>query len=131
MSERRELDFKAVEEWALAHGFEKITAKALVAPYGQGSVLIEFLNHHIRVSVIHGEDTQRLVTVPPKLLHIDDNDMLQGASLFSRFYTVYREDYRERPESSLMPVWFGEKVRAMIAEHIAKEEGNNPDPVGP
>jgi hypothetical protein len=47
--------------------------------------------------------------------------MLQGAGLFSRFYTHYREDYRERPDQALMPVWFGEKVQAMIAEHIAKE----------
>jgi hypothetical protein len=121
MSDRTKLDFKAVEDWALRHGFEKVGDKLFSAPHGDGKVQIEFLTRDIRVSTVWAEDVQRLLTANPKQLHIDENDMLQGAGLFSRFYTHYREDYRERPDQALMPVWFGEKVQAMIAEHIAKE----------
>ncbi|TLX16548.1 hypothetical protein [Rhizobium sp. MHM7A] len=122
MSDRKTLDFKAIEDWALAHGFHQTPDNNLSARHGEGSVLIEFLSRDLRVSAVRGEHHQRLITAHPKQLHIDENDMLQGAGLFSRFYTSYRDDHRERPESALVPVWFGEKVRAMIAEHIAKEE---------
>ncbi len=121
MSERAKLDFKAIEAWALRHRFEKVRNNLFQAPHGDSRVQIEFLTRDIRVSTVWGEHVQRLITANPKQLHIDENDMLQGAGLFSRFYTFYRDDCRERPDQALMPVWFGEKVRAMIAEHIAKE----------
>ena len=122
MSEREKLDFKAIKDWALRNGFEKTAENLFSAPHGDGKVQIEFLTRDIRVSTVRGEDVSRLLTANPKQLHIDENDMLQGAGLFSRFYAFYREDYREHPEQALMPVWFGEKVRSMIAEHIAEEE---------
>ena len=122
MSERRKVDFKAVEDWALSHGFEKVRHKLFSAPHGDGKVQIEFLTRDLRVSLVWGDNVRRLITANPKQLHIDENDMLQGAGLFSRFYTIYREDYREQPDQALMPVWFGEKVQAMIAEHIAMEK---------
>jgi hypothetical protein len=121
MSDREKLDFEAIEGWALAHGFENSDDNVLSAPYGEGRVQIEFLGRNIRVSLAaHGKE-QRLITAHPSRLRIDENDMLHGAGLFSRFYTNYREDYRERGEQALMPVWFGVKVQAMIAEHVASE----------
>lgn len=122
MPDRINLDFKAIEDWALTHGFQKMPDNKLSAPHGDGSVIIEFLARDIRVSAVRGEHSERLITAHPKQLRVDENGMLQGAGLFSRFYTSYRDDHRERPERALMPVWFGEKVRAMIAEHIAKED---------
>ena len=122
MSESGKLNFKRIEDWALRHGFAKVGEKLFSAPHGEGEVQIEFLTRDIRVSTVWGENVQRILTANPKQLHIDENDMLHGAGLFSRFYTYYRDDYREQPEEALMPVWFGDKVRAMIADHIAKEK---------
>jgi hypothetical protein len=121
MPDRKNLDFKAVEEWALAHGFQKARDTLLFAPYGEGRVHIEFLARNIRVSSVWGKHNQRLITTHPKRLHIDENDMLQGAGLFSRFYSSYRDDYRESGEDAVMPIWFGEKVRSMVNEHVADE----------
>jgi hypothetical protein len=121
MTNRKISSFEEVEKWALAHGFKKTSDNVLTAPYGEVSVQIELLIRDIRVSMVSGEQVQRLITAYPGHLHIDENDMLQGAGLFSRFYTNYRDDYRDDPEQAVKPVWFGESVRAMISEHVSNE----------
>lgn len=122
MSEREKLDFEAIEKWALAHGFVKTSDHLLTAPYGPGSVQIEFLIRDIRVWAVCGDHKQRLITARPGQLHIDENEMLQGAGLFSRFYSRYRDDFREKQDDAIMPVWFSDKVKMMVAEHVSLDQ---------
>lgn len=116
------VDLPIIEDWALRHGFQKTEGGKLEAPYGEGTVTIELLERNFRVSLqAPGHQPRVLVSGHPKGCHIDEQDMLHGAGLFTRFYTHYREDVRDDPENALMPVWFGDDIRAMVAEHVAKE----------
>lgn len=123
------LNYKAIEDWALSNGFSiDMRDGRLKAPYGEAEVIIEPLARDFRVVIEHGDHRRVLITATPSKTHLDDNGMLQGAGLFSYFYTRYFDD----GDDGVLPVWFNEQVRALIAEHApAAKERRAPAAVSP
>lgn len=122
----QKLTYQDIEGWAFANGFSVDEKDGrLKAPYGEAEVIIEPLDRDFRVVMEHAGHRRVLVTVSPSKTHLDDNGMLQGAGLFTYFYTRYFDE----GEDGLLPVWFNKQVREMIAEHAPaadERRGNAP-----
>ncbi|MCS4089212.1 hypothetical protein [Rhizobium sp. BK176] len=110
------LTYKAIEGWAQSNGFSIDSSDGrLKAPYGEATVVIEPLARDFRVVIEHGDYRHRLITATPSKTYVDDNGMLQGAGLFTYFYTRYFDN----GDDEILPVWFNKRVRVAIAERAA------------
>ena len=121
------LAFSDIREWALTNGFAVENGDGrLVAPYGDAKVVIEFLERTFRVAMEHGDHRRVLASPMPSQTQIDDNGMLQGAGLFTYFYTLYFD----MGEDGILPVWFNGKVAEMVADHAPQASARRAGAVG-
>nr|WP_250807461.1 hypothetical protein [Neorhizobium tomejilense] len=108
------LTYGHVEAWAKENGFAiDWTDGRLKAPFRDAVVVIEPMKRDFRVVLEHdGNRRVLMAAVTPSKTHIDENGMLQGAGLFSYFHLLYLD----QGDDGVLPVWFNERVREMIAE---------------